>query len=109
MIVAVYVDDMRARYGRMIMCHMIADVDADLHAMADRIGVARKWHQAPPLHDSHYDISLAKRALAVAAGAVEISARQSACMRLLRRAGGLLGDPATAVERYAAFVQATKG
>lgn len=44
----VYVDDMRAPFGRMKMCHMVADSDAELHAMAARIGVARRWHQAPP-------------------------------------------------------------
>lgn len=64
----VYVDDMRAKFGRLVMCHMIADTDAELHAMADRIGLARKWHQG-----DHYDIALSKRALAVAAGAVEIT------------------------------------
>lgn len=92
----VYVDDMRATFGRMIMCHMIADSDAELHAMADRIGVARRWHQAPPRHESHYDIALSKRALAVAAGAVEITWRQAGAMTMRRRATGQLGDPATA-------------
>lgn len=63
-----YVDDMRARFGRMIMCHMIADTDDELHAMADRIGVSRKWFQG-----DHYDICLSKRRLALAAGAIELS------------------------------------
>jgi hypothetical protein len=76
----VYVDDMRAPYGRLIMCHMIADTDAELHAMADRIGVKRKWHQG-----DHYDIALAKRALAVAAGAREITQRQLGIMAVTRR------------------------
>ena len=43
---AVYVDDMRANFGRMKMCHMIADTIDELHTMADRIGVARRWFQA---------------------------------------------------------------
>jgi hypothetical protein len=34
----IYVDDMKAAFGRMKMCHMIADTDDELHAMADRIG-----------------------------------------------------------------------
>ena len=93
---SVYVDDMRAAYGRMIMCHMIADTDAEPHAMAERIGVAKRWHQAPPRHESHYDIALSKRALAVAAGAVEITWRQAGAMTMRRRATGQLGDPATA-------------
>ena len=94
----VYVDDMRARVGRLIMCHMIADTEAELHAMADRIGVARRWYQG-----DHYDIALSKRALAVEAGAVEITWRQAGMMAGLRRTYDLpMGDPATAEARYMA-------
>lgn len=88
----VYVDSMRAHFGRMKMCHMIADSDAELHAMADKIGVARRWHQSPG-RDSHYDICLSKRALAVAAGAKEITWRQAGCMSARRRWTGELGAP----------------
>ena len=69
---SVYVDDMRAPFRRMIMCHMLADTDDELHAMAAKIGIARKWHQKAGTPQSHYDICLTKRALAVAAGAKEI-------------------------------------
>lgn len=72
----VYVDDMRAPFGRMIMCHMLADSDDELHAMADKIGVSRRWHQKPGTSKSHYDIALSKRALAIKAGAVEIGPRE---------------------------------
>lgn len=89
----VYVDDMRAKFGRYIMCHMIADTDEELHAMADRIGVSRRWWQAPPKYRSHYDIALSKRARAVEAGAVEITGRQTSCMTLRRAATGELGSP----------------
>lgn len=68
----VYVDDMRAPFGRMIICHMLADTDEELHAMAAKIGVARRWHQKPGTPHSHYDICLSKRALAVQLGAQEI-------------------------------------
>lgn len=64
----VYVDDMHAPFGRMLMCHMVADTLDELHAMADRIGVARRWYQGPPVTRwPHYDIALSKRALAVVA------------------------------------------
>ena len=77
----VYVDDMKARYGRMIMFHMVADTLEELHAMADKIGVARKWYQGPPkTRRQHYDISLTKRALAVSFGAVEITWREAAAI-----------------------------
>ncbi|MEX3967319.1 DUF4031 domain-containing protein [Paraburkholderia sp. EG286B] len=95
---SVYVDDMRAAYGRMVMCHMIADTDEELHAMADRIGVARRWWQAPPKHDSHYDIALSKRAIAIAAGAIEITWRQCGAMAMRRRITGELGSHADAMD-----------
>lgn len=94
----VYVDDMRARFGRMIMCHMIADTDDELHAMADKIGVARKWHQAPPQHNSHYDIALSMRALAICHGAVPITMREWAAMVSVRRMTGKMPRPDEALE-----------
>jgi hypothetical protein len=93
----VYVDNMRANFGRLVMCHMIADTEAELHAMADTIGVARKWFQKKASGD-HYDIALSKRALAVKAGAVEITLRQCAAMCYRRRNMGILGAPAEAIE-----------
>jgi len=95
----VYVDDMKARFGRMVMCHMIADTDDELHAMAGRIGVARRWWQSPEkASSSHYDIALSKRAMAVAAGAVEITWRQTGAMCFRRRVTGDLGSPEDAVQ-----------
>lgn len=71
----VYVDDMKAAYGRMKMCHMVADTTDELLAMADRIGVDRKWLQKAGTPYEHFDIALSKRALAVKAGAVECTMR----------------------------------
>ena len=65
---SVYVDDMQAPYGRMKMSHMIADTEDELHAMADKIGVARKWHQG-----DHYDICQSKRDMAIKHGAQALS------------------------------------
>lgn len=71
---AVYVDACEWPYGRMMMCHMLADRVEDLHAMADKIGVDRRWFQNKRY--PHYDICKAKRALAVKFGAVEIGRRE---------------------------------
>lgn len=68
---SVYVDSMRAPYRRMIMCHMMADTASELHAMAAKIGVARKWFQAYA-STPHYDICLSKRGLALAYGAIQL-------------------------------------
>lgn len=77
---SVYVDDMRASYGRMVMCHMVADSEAELHAMAAAIGVDRRWYQG-----DHYDVCLAKRGLAVERGALEITRREASRMVALSR------------------------
>jgi len=73
---AVYIDNFNAPYGRMKMCHMIADTTDELLQMADRIGVARKWLQDPGQYTEHFDICLSKKALAVQYGAKEITARE---------------------------------
>lgn len=77
---SVYVDDMAAPFGNMVMCHMWADTDDELLEMADKIGVQRKWIQG---HKSlsfgkhknaswvHFDVAKSKRALAVRNGAIE--------------------------------------
>lgn len=69
----VFVDDMEAPFGRMKMCHMIADSREELLGMVDRIGVARRWIQDEGTAKEHFDISKGKRAEAVRCGAVEIS------------------------------------
>lgn len=67
----VYVDDVRWPFGRMIMCHMWADTEEELHDMAAKIGIRRQWFQEPPKASwKHYDISLGKKAEAIARGAV---------------------------------------
>lgn len=71
---SVYVDESVWPLGRMVMCHMLADSVEELHTMADKIGVARKWFQSKRF--PHYDICKSKRAVAVKLGAVEINRRQ---------------------------------
>ena len=76
----VYVDAPRHRLGRMIMCHMMADTEEELHAMAARIGVARRHFQG-----DHYDICKTMRGRAIALGAQAVSSRD--LVRLRRRRG----------------------
>jgi len=70
---AVYVDNMEAGFGRMVMCHMIADTTEELLEMADQIGIQRKWIQKAGKYTEHFDVCLSKRKEAVKAGAIEVS------------------------------------
>lgn len=68
---SVYVDDVRHRFGRMVMCHLWADTADELHAFAAKLGLRRSWFQCPPKASwEHYDISLAKKVEALRNGAV---------------------------------------
>lgn len=82
---SVYVDNMRAPFGRLKMCHMAADSTAELLAMADKIGVARKWIQRPGTWKEHFDICLTKRHLALNHGAIEMSYSELGRKLLARR------------------------
>ena len=76
----VYVDNMAVQYGRMVMCHMIADTQAELFEMVDKIGVQRKWVQDFMSPREHFDVSLTKKKLAIQFGAKEITMRELATM-----------------------------
>jgi len=94
----VYVDTMQAPFKGMLMCHMIADSEQELHAMAAAIGMQRKWYQR-----DHYDISMEMKQLAIQKGAREIGMRELAALVFLRRADQPMGDPETAVSRMRAW------
>lgn len=83
---AVYVDDMKAPWGRMIMSHMIADTPEELREMADRIGVPIKWIEREGTAREHLDVCQSKRRKAVRLGAIEITRREAA--RIVRRRAG---------------------
>ncbi len=82
---AVYVDDMEARVYRLKLCHMLADTSEELHAMADAIGVDRKWCQQQGTWREHYDIAKGKRALAIRLGARVLTQREMAKYRHEKR------------------------
>ena len=71
----VYVDDMKAGFRNMIMCHLFADSDEELMDFAKRLGLKPAWK-----HNDHFDISQSKRKLAVEIGAKEITQREMAIM-----------------------------
>jgi len=83
---SVYVDDPIWPYGRMKMCHMVADTTAELYAMAARIRVPARWIQKEGTADEHFDICKSKRAEAIAAGAQPRSTREL-CLAWGKRSG----------------------
>jgi hypothetical protein len=105
----VYVDDMMAPFRGMLMCHMFATDFEELHAMACRIRIKREWFQDwDKASYPHYDVSTTKRKLAIQHGAVIVTWRQAGAMCFLARAGGVMGDPATAVDRMLAVRERLK-
>jgi uncharacterized protein DUF4031 len=87
--VTVYVDDMylypMGRFGRMKMSHMMADTTEELLAMADRIGVARRYLQNEGTFGEHFDLAMSKRVEAVRLGAVPVTVRELAVWRIEKR------------------------
>lgn len=84
----VYVDKAGNAFGRMIMCHMVADTLAELHTLADAIGLRREWFQGSASFP-HYDVAKGRRAAALKLGAVEIERGDLAKFMRAKRA-----DPA---------------
>jgi hypothetical protein len=78
--VSVYVDDYKIRADvpngprvvRGVWCHMTADTTDELLAMAKTIGMKPSWIQKPGTWQEHFDVTLSKRKLAIAAGAIEV-------------------------------------
>lgn len=73
---AVYVDNFKAVFGRMIMSHMIADTHEELVAMADKVGLKRDWIQHEGEYCEHFDVCLEKRKLAIKYGAIDITPKE---------------------------------
>lgn len=85
----VYVDNwrQRAKLGRYpgLWSHLMVgpgDDLAELHEFAASIGMRREWFQDEPWPRAHYDVPEFRRRMAIEAGAVEISCREGARMRL---------------------------
>jgi len=84
---SVYVDDFRARFGNMQMCHMAADMTEELLEMATKIGVAHRWLQKNGTSKEHFDVCLSKRAEAVKNGAIEVTSREIVELMNRKRGG----------------------
>lgn len=89
---SVYVDGASHAYGRMKMCHMLADTTDELLAMADQIGVQRKWIQNAGTPTEHFDVCKAKRELAVKHGAVTVVDSRE-LVKLIRSKRATRGTP----------------
>lgn len=78
----VYIDDFNCSFGRMKMCHMIADTQEELIEMATKIGVNKKWIQYIDTYQEHFDICLSKKKIAISLGAKEITTRELSQMTM---------------------------
>lgn len=72
---SVYIDKAKNKYYRFTMSHMIADTPEELHAMAAKLGLMKKWFQ-DDASVPHYDIAQTKKMQALALGAVELGRRE---------------------------------
>lgn len=89
----VYVDEIRSWWWALPpfhrgSCHLTADTEAELHELAERIGLRRVWFQ--PKSRPHYDLTPYGRELALAAGATFVPAKEQARQRLSRDRKGRL-------------------
>lgn len=72
----VYIDSMNAKYGRMKLCHMLADTSEELKEMALKIGHNLRWIHHQGTYKEHFDVCLEKKAKALKLGAKEVSRRE---------------------------------
>jgi hypothetical protein len=70
--VAVYVDDAVWPWRGKRWAHLMADSLDELHEFAQRLGLRRNWFQ-DRASGAHYDITDAKREMALRIGAVPLS------------------------------------
>lgn len=79
----VYVDSAIHTLRDRLMCHMFSPNLAELHAMAQRIGIQQRWFQDPStmrVSWPHYDIDAARRLLALELGAIACDKYQTVAM-----------------------------
>jgi hypothetical protein len=74
---SVYVGVPMWEFRGMIMCHMVADTEKELDAMAFELMLEKEWKQEPKRETGigslvHYDISKSKRNEAIKMGAIPL-------------------------------------
>lgn len=91
---SVYVGVPMWPYRNWIMCHMVADTEEELDAMAAKIGLRLSWKQENEERKKgtvgalvHYDIAESKRRLAIKAGAIALNTLEEEVDVLDRLAG----------------------
>ena len=91
--VATYVDEAIWEWRGRRWCHLTADSEEELHALAAQLGLVRQWFQSKPGRpwSDHYDLPEDVRVQAIACGALPLStremARRQAKLRETHRAG----------------------
>jgi len=90
---ACYVDTVRSYPGKGLrfteFCHLLADTRAELHEMADALGIPSRFFQDHPWR-WHHDLPEPLRARAVQLGALEVTMHEVGA--LLRARRGALAD-----------------
>lgn len=85
-------------------CHLFTDQadQAELHALARRIGLRRSWFQNTSPHPWrwHYDVTEGKRRHAVAAGAIEITWREAGHIHIARARAARGGSVGTTPDAH---------
>ena len=90
----VYVDNAQIPYGRMKMCHVLADTQAELLDMVKKINIDPKPLEHEGMENEHFNISMTYREKAIKEGAIEVDSR--ALVALIRRKRQALAKQAKA-------------
>ena len=96
---ATYVDSLfrfpgHPRFPWAQSCHLFADSEAELHALAQELGMKVEWSQIGRRGILHYDLNPERRARAIELGALPLSRRESVAKWRSLRDGEKENQPA---------------
>jgi hypothetical protein len=72
----IYVDNLIHPWKAKLWCHLVADDLQELHDFATKLGLKREWFQNHRIQP-HYDLTAAKREMAIRLGARQITTSES--------------------------------